>query len=95
MDYLLETSSGDDRGSNACRSSCSECPQRLICRCLRVSEAEVRQALITFDLRTLKDLRRHTGAGDGCTACHVRLSACIQEHTQSLSSSDGPICSVK
>jgi bacterioferritin-associated ferredoxin len=95
MDYLLETPQSDGRTANADGSPCAGCPQRLVCRCLQVSEAVLRRALVTFDLRTLKDVRQHTGAGDGCTGCHRRLSAYLQEYAQSASSSDVPICSVR
>ena len=32
---------------------------------------------IALGARSLSDLRVDTGAGDGCTACHVRLNAYI------------------
>jgi bacterioferritin-associated ferredoxin len=74
-------------------SPCSGCSARLICHCLGVTEGMLRQALMTFDLRTVKDMRRHTGAGDGCTACHRRLKRFIDEHAQSMTPSPAPICS--
>jgi bacterioferritin-associated ferredoxin len=96
MDYLLETPSSERRDSNTDGSPCAGCPKRLVCHCLRVSEADLRQALVTFDLRTIKDVRRHTGAGDGCTGCHRRLATYIEEYAQcASSSSDEPICSVR
>jgi bacterioferritin-associated ferredoxin len=49
---------------------CSACPDRLVCHCLGVSEAEIVTAIQTQEIRTVTDIRRHTGAGDGCTACH-------------------------
>jgi NAD(P)H-nitrite reductase large subunit len=94
MDYLLEAPQGDGR-DGACTSPCADCPQALVCRCLGVTEADLRKALITFDLRTLADIRRHTGAGDGCRACHPRLSLYLLEHAHSESSASEPICSVR
>jgi bacterioferritin-associated ferredoxin len=38
-------------------------------------------ALHTFDLRNLKEVRERTGAGDGCTACHRQLRAYLERHT--------------
>jgi hypothetical protein len=38
-------------------------------------------ALHTFDLRNLQEVRKHTGAGDGCTACHLRLHAYLEKQT--------------
>ena len=76
------------------RPSCADCSvsERLVCRCLQVTEAVLIQVLTTREIRTLKDLRQHTGAGDGCTACHVRLKRYLEEHAYS---SVSPICSVK
>jgi len=72
---------------------CYACPQRVVCRCLQVTEAEVVHAIQTLELRTLKDVRRATGAGEGCTCCHAALREFLEQHAYSFSSS--PICSVK
>lgn len=61
----------------------AECPLRVVCRCLQVTESAVVAAVATHGLQTLQDIRRHTGAGDGCTACHNHLRA-ILEQTSSL-----------
>jgi bacterioferritin-associated ferredoxin len=58
-----------------------DCGLRYVCRCLRVTEEVIANAFATQDIRTLKDIRRHTGAGDGCMACHRRLSAYLEGHT--------------
>ena len=60
---------------NACttRNDCEACPGVIICHCLQVTEETVLTALETLNLRTITELRQHTGAGDGCTACHRRL----------------------
>ena len=62
---------------------CATCPERLVCRCLQVTEADLVSALMRFELRTLKEVRLHTGAGDGCTACHKELRRMLE---RSLSS---------
>jgi bacterioferritin-associated ferredoxin len=80
--------------SGACASCPRDCSERLVCRCLQVTESEVVTAIHTGEVRTLRDLRRHTGAGDGCTCCHERLRQLLERHAQSSSSSE-PICSVK
>ena len=41
-------------------------------------------AIITLGLRTVKDIRRATGAGDGCTCCHRELHALIEVHAEVL-----------
>ncbi len=64
----------------------------VVCRCLQVSEDQVLEALATRDIRTVKDIRRHTGAGDGCTACHQRLAEYLRSAGYSASA---PICSAR
>jgi bacterioferritin-associated ferredoxin len=65
------------RFSDACPSDCG---LRYVCRCLRVTEEVLVEAFATQDIRTLTDIRRHTGAGDGCMACHHRLTAFLERH---------------
>ena len=72
---------------------CDDCSGRIVCHCLQVTESTLVDALTTLEIRTVKDLRRHTGAGDGCTACHSRLREYLAE--RAYSSSASPICSVK
>ena len=59
------------------------CGAPMICRCLRVSEEVVRAALHRFELRTVKEVRQRTGAGDGCTACHRTIRQLLEHHHQS------------
>jgi bacterioferritin-associated ferredoxin len=66
------------------RNSCTTCPGRVICHCLQVTEDMLVEALITRDLRTVTEIRQHTGAGDGCTACHRRLASFLERQTVSL-----------
>ena len=73
--------------------TCSDCPIRVVCRCLQVTEEAVVEALTTRPIQSVKDLRRHTGAGDGCTACHHTLEQYIEDYAYSASAS--PICSVR
>ena len=66
-------------------ASCTEaafqaCPLRVVCRCLRVTEEEVVDALATLPLRSVRDICRHTGAGAGCTACHAELEQLLETH---------------
>jgi len=67
------------------------CPGRLLCRCLRVTEAVVVEALTTLGVRTLKGLRQETGAGDGCTACHRLLQRYLERHAYAPPSSAEPV----
>jgi NAD(P)H-nitrite reductase large subunit len=81
----------------SCRygEDCTACPERLVCHCLQVTEADLLTALSTQTIRTVKDIRRHTGAGDGCTACHKLLRRYLELVVVQPSSSDSPICSVR
>jgi bacterioferritin-associated ferredoxin len=71
---------------------CGECPGRLICHCLQVTEDALQAAVATFALRTVSEIRQVTGAGTGCTACHRRLHNYLD---QAGYSSASPICSAK
>ena len=44
-----------------------------VCTCLKLTQVDLVKAIQCLDIRTLKDLRSHTGAGEGCMACHRRL----------------------
>jgi bacterioferritin-associated ferredoxin len=61
-----------------------------------VTEETILATLAVFELHTVKELRQHTGAGEGCTACHRRLRHYIEQHrqeeaVQSASASASPI----
>ncbi len=64
---------------------CDGCPSKVVCRCLNVTEAEVVRAITRLELRTIRELRQHTGAGEGCNCCHGQLAeyleqtACVHE----------------
>jgi NAD(P)H-nitrite reductase large subunit len=71
---------------------CNTCSGAFVCRCFRISEAELVEAVVTLELKNLKDVRRRTGAGDGSTACHERIMQLMEQHAYASSS---PICSDK
>ena len=75
------------------RRDCAGCPAKVVCHCLQVTEETLRHALATLDIRTVKDIRYHTGAGDGCTACHRLLRKYLPQTEEALvqSSSASPI----
>jgi NAD(P)H-nitrite reductase large subunit len=52
--------------------------ERIVCRCLQVSETEILSAVETCGARTVKELGRCTGAGQGCTACHFALRKFVE-----------------
>jgi len=79
---------------NACparSSDCSTCPGRLVCHCLRVTEEVVLETVAALSLRTVKEVRQHTGAGDGCTACHRKIRRLLEQQAQSSSPSSSPV----
>lgn len=58
---------------------CNGCPAKIVCRCLRVSEADVIEVITNLELRTIKEIRQEIGAGDGCTCCHADLAQYIEK----------------
>ena len=82
---------------NPCQD-CTDCSEQFVCRCLRVTETGLIEAIVTRRLCTLQDVRQHTGAGDGCTCCHARIQGLLEQHAYSPSSSSSsalPICSAR
>ena len=70
------------------RTDCSTCPGRVICHCLQITEEAVLTAVETLNIRSVKELRQHTGAGEGCTACHRELRRYVElQMVQSSASS--------
>ena len=63
----------------------------MVCECLRITEEQLVAAVTTHELRTILDVRRMTGAGEGCNACHRK----IQLYLDSYSSSSLEICSAR
>jgi len=45
---------------------------------LQVTEDEVVTMIATLGLRTIHEVRRATGAGDGCTCCHDEIRKQLQ-----------------
>jgi len=69
----------DDRACpDPCAGPCSGCPDRIVCRCLKVTEGTIVEAIATLGLRTVKEVRAATGAGDGCTCCHQQIRAYLE-----------------
>ena len=79
---------------NHCPLDCSKCTDdKMICSCLQITETDLCNALATLDLKSVRDIRIHTGAGEGCTSCHTALHLHLEAHRYAAASS--PICSVK
>ena len=67
--------------------------QRVVCRCLQVTEAEIVSAAAALEVESIRELCTLTDAGNGCTACHRELEQIVARCRYSSSAS--PICSVK
>ena len=65
-------------------SACNSCPGKVICRCLAVTETEIVTVIETLGLRTVKEVRARTGAGEGCTCCHSQIRELLEERTSEL-----------
>lgn len=51
----------------------------MVCHCLQVTRQELELALTGGQIFTINEIRKQTGAGDGCTACHARLKQILQD----------------
>lgn len=65
-------------------------PDGYVCACLQITERQLLDTLSDEPVCSLRDLRRTTGAGDGCTACHDVLRQYLDAGGQP---SCPPICS--
>jgi NAD(P)H-nitrite reductase large subunit len=91
---LPQTISITEDCAGACRSCATvgSCPERVICQCLAVTEEALIGAIVTLGLRTVKDVRTATEAGDGCTCCHKELAVYLAVYAPAASSN---MCSAK
>lgn len=60
------------------QQQCTGCQGHVVCRCLGISEETLLTALAANPVRTIKELKAITGAGDGCTCCHSVLQSYIE-----------------
>ena len=67
-------------------------PGGFVCACLQITEQQLLDTLSSTPVRSLRDLRRTLGAGDGCTACHDVLRQYLEAGAQP---SCPPICSAR
>ena len=84
--------------AESCTGSCrtcpavGSCPERVVCRCLQVTEQTIITAIVELGLRTVKEVRKTTEAGTGCNCCHRELNAYLAVYA---SSSSPNMCSAK
>ena len=66
--------------SETCDGACSSCNMvgscavRTVCRCLKIAEDAIIDAIRLGGATSVRDLKLMTGAGDGCAACHKSLN---------------------
>lgn len=65
-----------------CAGPCAGCPDRVVCRCLKVTEEMIAEAIVSLGLRSVRDVRAATGAGDGCTCCHQSIRELLTVHVE-------------
>ena len=68
--------------SDPCAGPCAGCPDRIVCRCLKVTEDAIADAIVSLGLRTVKGVQAATGAGEGCTCCHQSIRELLEVHIQ-------------
>ena len=59
---------------------CDTCSDRVVCRCLQVTEQQLVKLITHHQLRSIREIRQHGGAGDGCTCCHPQLQQYLQRY---------------
>jgi bacterioferritin-associated ferredoxin len=64
--------------------TCEPCTDRIVCHCLRITEAQVVETIQEHRLSSLREVVRHTGAGNGCTACRCALRTLLEQHRASV-----------
>ena len=67
----------------------------VVCTCLGLCEAELRQAVRTHGLFDLAALAAKTEAGTGCNCCHPDLRRLIQGERERVGYFAPPNCSVR
>jgi bacterioferritin-associated ferredoxin len=70
--------------ANCYLGNCGDCRGNFVCHCLKVTEEALLEVLRSGSIRSVRELREQTGAGDGCTACHARLRTYIERHALEL-----------
>jgi bacterioferritin-associated ferredoxin len=65
------------------KTCCQDCSAQVVCRCLNITADMVIDTVTAHNVRSLKELRVLTGAGDGCTCCHRRLQDLIDQFSPS------------
>lgn len=65
---------------------CSTCPGKVVCRCLQITEDKLIDVLTSRPIAHLNELRKITGAGEGCTCCHETLKEYVRRYSLAMAS---------
>ncbi|MEW4529691.1 (2Fe-2S)-binding protein [Maioricimonas sp. JC845] len=57
--------------------------ENILCRCLKVTESRVVEAIVRDSASTVRDVQRSCEAGGGCMACHRRIRALLEAACES------------
>jgi len=57
--------------------------QRPLCRCLDVTESEIREAICEHQPQTVQGVSQICGAGGGCMSCHRHIRRMLNERVLS------------
>ena len=71
-------------------SAVGSCSERYVCKCLKITENEVIEAITIRGATSLEELRTTTQAGTGCNCCHHQLQQYLTVY-----SSSSLICSAR
>ncbi len=67
---------------------------KIICHCLGVTETDIRSAISTGSVQTIKCVMNQTSAGTGCTACLRRINEMLCQGCDQSSASVEPAACV-
>lgn len=69
-----------NRKCGSCENPCLGSQSHYVCRCLGIAEHDLIEAIVNLELRTVREIRSRTGAGDGCLACHKKLKGYLEKY---------------
>ncbi|QDU38492.1 BFD-like [2Fe-2S] binding domain protein [Maioricimonas rarisocia] len=62
----------------------------ILCRCLKVTESRVVEAIVRDSASSVRDVQRSCEAGAGCMACHRRIRALLEAACESATREAAP-----
>ncbi len=65
--------------TNSASGSATAAAERPLCRCLRVTETAILEAIDQHEPETVQGVSRVCGAGSGCMSCHRHIRRMLGE----------------